>query len=162
MPFQASFKSCGETRISLYGLNFYIFQLILEGASDDLEEIQVIKTAFSFLFKIKLFQLLFWLDFEPVNGKKKQKRKNRKREVGKKSGCLVTWDCRIQEARVCQENNFERNWWWVRDQSLQSVSSPCCKSAGCKLVCFPVKLKKWPLIVTLDCYNCTFVPFVKS
>lgn len=57
-------------RISLYGLNFYLFQFILEGASNDLEEIQVIKTAFSFLFK--LFQLLFWLDFEPVNEKNRR------------------------------------------------------------------------------------------
>lgn len=35
-----------------------------------MEEIQVIKTAFSFLFK--LFQLLFWLDFEPVNEKNRR------------------------------------------------------------------------------------------
>lgn len=69
MPFQASFKSWGEIRISLYGLN--LFQFFLERASDDLEEILVIKPAFAFLFKIKLFQLLFWLDFEPVNEKKR-------------------------------------------------------------------------------------------
>lgn len=51
----------------------------MERASDDLEEILVIKPAFAFLFKIKLFQLLFWLDFEPVNEKKEQKRKYRNR-----------------------------------------------------------------------------------
>lgn len=49
----------------------------MERASDDLEEILVIKPAFAFLFK--LFQLLFWLDFEPVNEKKEQKRKYRNR-----------------------------------------------------------------------------------
>lgn len=54
-----------------------------------MEEIQVIKLAFSSLFKIKLFRLLFWLDFKPVN-EKKQKRKYRKRELVKKSGWLVT------------------------------------------------------------------------
>lgn len=58
-------------KMSLYGLNFYLFKFILEGAGNNLEGIQVIKTAFSFLFKVKLFQLLFWLDFESVNEKQK-------------------------------------------------------------------------------------------
>mgnify|MGYP001859509215 CR=1 FL=1 len=58
-------------RMSLCGLNFYLFKFIWEGAGDNLEGIQVIKTAFSFLFKVKLFQHLFWLDFESANEKQK-------------------------------------------------------------------------------------------
>lgn len=50
--------------MSLYGLNFYLFKFILDAAGDNLKGIQVIKTAFSFLLKVKIFQLLFWLDFE--------------------------------------------------------------------------------------------------
>lgn len=81
--------------------------------------IQVIKTAFSFLFKVKLFQLLLWLDFESTNEKKIEG------EAQKKGGRV------LQDRGITSVSRKQFVKQPAVSQGRRSVSSLFCNSVIC-------------------------------